>query len=196
MNLNDCKFLLKSVVILLFFCQFKYCSAQWKFNVETSTAILSESPSTAAKNVATGAGVVLTTAAVSACALGFWNPLGWVACGGLGIAGVVSSIVAPSYIAPDPRYNCSPEEYKNRANKLISLLKETERTKTNKFDIFKYLDSFCVNQCIYPTRISPIGGDRCRYDRVTDEVESQYYDIRKEILGSDVYEYNNKFNKY
>jgi len=45
--------------------------AAWKFNVETTTAIASEDPSTAAKNIATGAGVAVTAAAVGVCATNF-----------------------------------------------------------------------------------------------------------------------------
>lgn len=164
--------IIKSFIFVFYICEIKYCSvAAWKFNVETTTAIASEDPSTAAKNIATGAGVAVTAAAVGVCATNFQNPIGMIACGGLGIAGVKAAIAGPAYVAPDWRYvNCSPEEYRGRVIHLISLIPESKRIKSNKFDIILYLNDYCGMQCSYPTRIKPVGGDRCSDGLVNGKV--------------------------
>ncbi|CAH1715087.1 unnamed protein product [Aphis gossypii] len=185
MNLNYFQLSIKSFILIFFICEIKYCFVSaWKFNIETATAIASEDPSTAAKNIVTGAGVAVTAAAVGVCATNFWNPIGMIACAGLGIAGVTAAIAGPAYVAPDWRYvNCSSEEYRSRAIHLISLIPESKRTKSNKFDIILYLNNYCGMQCSYPTRIKPVGGDRCSDGLVNGKVAEQYYKTWKEVLG-------------
>lgn len=184
MSSNDFQLSIKCFVFFLFICRIKYCSAQWKYNTETGISIITEEPATATRNIITGASVAVTTAATGICATMFWNPAGLIACGVAAIAGTLGSVVAPMYIAPDWRYvNCSSEQYRDRAFRLISSIPENNHTTQNLFAVLHYLNKYCAKQCEYPTGLKPVGGDRCSGDKVKKSVAKQYFEIRKEVLG-------------
>ncbi|KAL5245122.1 hypothetical protein ACI65C_012532 [Semiaphis heraclei] len=175
---EDCSKLLKSVD--------KYCAQQCiyptmvspvggdrcyggqvKSRQETFKSILTESellelddPATFTKNVVKTSGAVAATGLSAACVFFFLTPPGIVACAGAAVLGFGTAIVAPDYVAPDVRISkCSPEEYGSR----LKWLKDRNPQNEDCSRLLESIDKHCAKQCNYPTRVSPVGGDRC-YD--------------------------------
>lgn len=131
-------------------------------NVELATAIASENPPIVTKKIIIGTAVIAMTTATGDCLAKVWNPIGIAAYTIRSVYGIAVSIVSPIIIVPDQRYvKRSPDEYRGRAIRLISLIPESKINKTNKFDVINHLNSYSAAQFIYPTRRKLVGGDRC-----------------------------------
>jgi len=190
--------LLKHFRVLILFSLISSCVVITQ-QEETFKSILTENellelddPAIFTKYVVKTSGAVVATGLSAACIFFFLTPPGVVACSGAAILGVSTAIVAPDYVAPDARISkCSPEEYGAR----LKWLKDRKPQNEDCSKLLKSVDKYCAQQCIYPTMVSPVGGDRCYGGQVKRSVIIKYEQILVE-LSCDYGKYQTYYDIY